>query len=236
MVNPKLLLVEDDNTLAELLEFRFKSEGYLVRRTANGDQALEMAEEDPPDIVILDWMIEGTDGLEVCRRLRFRKQTTSVPIVMLTAMNGLEDRLRAFALGADHFVTKPFSPRVLLAHIGSVLRRARPAFAGEMIRVGDFQLDPVAKRVKRQGKILKLNPTDFRLLTYFLEHPRRVFSRPELVAAVWGAPGAVDERTVDMYIRRLRKAIQVGKYPDPIRTVRMAGYSLEPVQLAASDT
>jgi len=229
MAQPKLLLVEDDISLAELLEYRFTKEGYRVRSTSDGDEALEMAEDEPPDLVILDWMIEGTSGIEVCRRLRRSKGTEHVPIIMLTAREAEDDRIRGLDTGADDYITKPFSPRELLARVSAVLRRVRPALAGETIQVGDMKLDPVAHRVERDGKELRLGPTEYRLLAFFMEHPRRVFSRAQLLDAVWGTGSEIEERTVDVHIRRLRKAIETDGLPDPIRTVRSAGYALEPV-------
>jgi two-component system phosphate regulon response regulator PhoB len=229
MTSPKLLLVEDDESLAELLEYRFAKEGYRVRVTADGDEALAMADEDAPDLVILDWMIEGTSGIEVLRRLRRGKGTEHVPIIMLTARGAEDDRIRGLDTGADDYIMKPFSPRELLARVSAVLRRVRPALAGETIEVGDMRLDPVAHRVERDGQELKLGPTEYRLLAFFMEHPRRVFSRSQLLDAVWGNGSEVEERTVDVHIRRLRKAIEVGAARDPIRTVRSAGYALEPV-------
>jgi two-component system phosphate regulon response regulator PhoB len=229
MSTPKLLLVEDDSALAELLEYRFLQAGYRVRMTADGDEALEMAREDAPDVVILDWMIDGTSGIEVLRRLRRGKGTEHVPIIMLTAREAEDDRIRGLETGADDYITKPFSPRELLARVSAVLRRVRPALAGEAIEVGDLRLDPVAHRVERGGHTLKLGPTEYRLLVFFMEHPRRVFSRAQLLDAVWGNGSEVEERTVDVHIRRLRKAIEAGAAQDPIRTVRSAGYALEPV-------
>jgi two-component system, OmpR family, phosphate regulon response regulator PhoB len=229
MSAPKLLLVEDDKALAELLEYRFESEGYHVRATADGDEAMMMAAEDTPDLVILDWMIEGTSGLEVCRRLRREKSTAHVPIIMLTAREAEDDRVRGLETGADDYVTKPFSPRELLARVSAVLRRVRPALAGETIEVGDMRLDPVAHRLERRGQELQVGPTEYRLIRFFMEHPRRVFSRGQLLDAVWGTGSEIEERTVDVHIRRLRKAIAVENLRDPIRTVRSAGYALEPV-------
>ena len=229
MTSPKLLLVEDDESLAELLEYRFAKEGYRVRVTADGDEALALADEDAPDLVILDWMIEGTSGIEVLRRLRRARGTEHVPIIMLTARGAEDDRIRGLDTGADDYIMKPFSPRELLARVSAVLRRVRPALAGETIEVGDMRLDPVAHRVERDGLELKLGPTEYRLLAFFMEHPRRVFSRSQLLDAVWGNGSEVEERTVDVHIRRLRKAIEVGTARDPIRTVRSAGYALEPV-------
>lgn len=230
MSHPKLLLVEDDTSLAELLEYRFSKEGYSVRCTGDGDEALAMAEEEAPDLVILDWMIEGTSGIEVLRRLRRGKGTEHVPIIMLTAREAEDDRIRGLDTGADDYLTKPFSPRELLARVSAVLRRVRPALAGETIEVGNMRLDPVAHRVERDGQELKLGPTEYRLLAFFMEHPRRVFSRAQLLDAVWGNGSEVEERTVDVHIRRLRKAIDSTDERDPIRTVRSAGYSLEPVR------
>ncbi len=229
MSAPKLLLVEDDIALSELLEYRFASEGYQVRATADGDEALMLAAEDVPDLVILDWMIEGTSGIEVCRRLRKGKPTAHVPIIMLTAREAEGDRVRGLETGADDYVTKPFSPRELLARVAAVLRRVRPALAGETIEAGDIKLDPVAHRVERRGQQLQIGPTEYRLIRFFMEHPRRVFSRSQLLDAVWGTGSEIEERTVDVHIRRLRKAITMENARDPIRTVRSAGYALEPV-------
>ena len=229
MTAPKLLLVEDDPSLAELLEYRFVSEGYTVRVTADGDEALELAAEDTPDLVILDWMIEGTSGIEVCRRLRRAPETARVPIIMLTAREAEDDRVRGLETGADDYLTKPFSPRELLARVAAVLRRVRPALAGETLEVGDLRLDPVAHRVERRGSVLRLGPTEYRLLKHFMENPRRVMSRGQLLDAVWGQESEISERTVDVHIRRLRIAIALSGIDDPVRTFRSAGYALEPV-------
>jgi len=223
----KLLLVEDDPALCELLEFRFQNEGYDVRSTGDGDEALILASEEVPDLIILDWMIEGTSGIEVCRRLRRDKDTAHVPIIMLTAREAEDDRIRGLEIGADDYMTKPFSPRELLARVAAVMRRIRPALAGEKVRVGDITLDPVAHKVERSGKELQLGPTEYRLLKFFMESPGRVFSRGQLLDGVWGTGSDIELRTVDVHIRRLRKAIDVEGAKDPIRTVRSAGYALE---------
>ena len=223
----KLLLVEDDPALSELLEYRFSNEGYQVRTTADGDEALLLATEDVPDLVILDWMIEGTSGIEVCRRLRRDKATAHVPIIMLTAREAEDDRVRGLDTGADDYLTKPFSPRELLARVAAVMRRIRPALAGESIEVGDITLDPVAHKVSRRGRTLQLGPTEYRLLKFFMESPGRVFSRGQLLDGVWGTASEIELRTVDVHIRRLRKAIEIDGAKDPVRTVRSAGYSLE---------
>jgi len=230
MAAPRLLLVEDDPALSELLEFRFRQEGYDVIVTPDGDEALLLASEEAPDLVLLDWMIEGTSGIEVCRQLRRGKTTAHVPIIMLTARGAEDDRIRGLETGADDYVAKPFSPRELLARVNAILRRIRPALAGEMLTVGDLSLDAVAHKVLRRGQALALGPTEFRLLRFFMEHPGRVFSRGQLLDAVWGTESEIEERTVDVHIRRLRKAIEIDGVPDPVRTVRSAGYSLEGVQ------
>jgi len=226
---PKVLLVEDDPALSELLEFRFRNEGYEVRVTPDGDEALLLAEEEAPDLVVLDWMIEGTSGIEVCRRLRRDKQTAHVPIIMLTAREAEDDRVRGLETGADDYLTKPFSPRELMARVAAIMRRIRPALAGEIITVGDLSLDATAHRVTRGGQTIALGPTEFRLLKFFMEHPGRVFSREQLLDAVWGIDSDIELRTVDVHIRRLRKGIELEGVADPVRTVRSAGYSLEAV-------
>ncbi|MBS3927251.1 MAG: phosphate regulon transcriptional regulator PhoB [Sphingomonadales bacterium] len=229
MAAPRLLLVEDDPALAELLEFRFRNEGYQVQVTPDGDEALLLAAEEAPDLVVLDWMIEGTSGIEVCRRLRKTKATAHVPILMLTARGAEDDKIRGLETGADDYLTKPFSPRELLARVGAILRRIRPALAGEMLTVGDLTLDATAHKVTRRSQVVALGPTEFRLLRHFMEHPGRVFSRNQLLDAVWGNESEIELRTVDVHIRRLRKGIEVEGAPDPVRTVRSAGYALEAV-------
>lgn len=228
MSGPRLLLVEDDPALAELLEYRFKAEGYDVTSTANGDEALLLAIEEAPDLVILDWMIEGTSGIEVCRQLRRDKRTAHVPIIMLTAREAEDDLIRGLETGADDYVTKPFSPRELIARVGAIMRRIRPALAGEALSVGDLTLDATEHRVTRRGKAISLGPTEFSLLKFFMEHPGRVFSRGQLLDGVWGMDSDIELRTVDVHIWRLRKGIEVAGAPDPVRTVRSAGYSLDP--------
>lgn len=227
MTKPALLLVEDDRALADLLMWHFDKEGYDVVRTADGDEALLLAEERAPDLVILDWMIEGVSGIEVCRRLRRRSSTAHVPIIMLTARGEESDRIRGLQTGADDYVTKPFSPRELIARVGAVLRRVRPALAGELLSYGDIEMDVDAHRVRREGRAIQLGPTEFRLLKHFLEHPGRVFSRERLLETVWSHDPDIDARTVDVHVRRLRQALNAGSRPDLIRTVRSAGYSLD---------
>jgi two-component system phosphate regulon response regulator PhoB len=223
----KLLLVEDDVALAELLVWHFTRENFEVCQTADGEEALLLAQESPPDLVLLDWMIEGLSGLEVCRRLRRMDGTQNVPIIMLTARGEEEDRVRGLETGADDYVTKPFSPRELVARVGAVLRRVRPALAGEQLSYADLEMDTVAHKVRRGGTPVPLGPTEFRLLRHFLEHPGRVFSRERLLDAVWGHDAEIELRTVDVHIRRLRQAINAGGRADIIRTVRSAGYALD---------
>ncbi|NUR44987.1 MAG: phosphate regulon transcriptional regulator PhoB [Sphingomonas sp.] len=227
MGKPSLLLVEDDRALADLLIWHFDREGYDIVRTADGEEALLLAEERAPDVVILDWMIEGVSGIEVCRRLRRRPSTAHVPIIMLTARGEESDRIRGLETGADDYVTKPFSPRELLARVAAVLRRVRPALAGEQLTYGDIEMDVEAHRVRRGGRAIQLGPTEFRLLKHFLEHPGRVFSRERLLETVWSHDPDIDARTVDVHVRRLRQALNAGSLPDFIRTVRSAGYSLD---------
>ncbi len=228
MLQPRLLLVEDDPSLAELLEFRFRSEGYQVFTTPDGDEALLLAVEHAPDLIILDWMVEGTSGIEVCRRLRRDKLTSAIPIIMLTARDTEDDRIRGLETGADDYLTKPFSPRELLARVGAIMRRVRPALAGETLEVGDLKLDAARHQVMRGGELIAIGPTEYRLLKHFMEHPGRVFSRNQLQDAVWGMDSEIELRTVDVHIRRLRKAIERPGLPDPVRTVRSAGYALDP--------
>ncbi len=227
MMNARLLLVEDDPALTDLLQWHFEREDFEVEHTPDGDDALLLAAENTPDIILLDWMIEGISGIEVCRRLRRSAETANVPIIMLTGRGEEADRIRGLETGADDYVTKPFSPRELIARVRAVLRRVRPALAGEQLRLGDLEMDLVAHKVKRDGRTVPLGPTEFRLLRHFLEHPARVFSRERLLDAVWGRDRDIELRTVDVHIRRLRQAINVEGKPELIRTVRSAGYSLD---------
>jgi two-component system phosphate regulon response regulator PhoB len=223
----RILLVEDDAALAELLTYNLERENFEIQHTADGEEAMLLAQENPPDLVLLDWMIEGLSGIEVCRRLRRRPETANVPIIMLTARGEETDRVRGLETGADDYVTKPFSPRELVARVGAVLRRVRPALAGEQMSYADIEMDIVSHKVKRGGETIPLGPTEFRLLRHFLEHPGRVFSRERLLDAVWGHDSYIEPRTVDVHIRRLRKAINNGGKSDIIRTVRSAGYALD---------
>ena len=222
--NKRLLLVEDDRAIAELVKFHFTRAGYTVTSTPNGEEALILVDEIRPDLLILDWMIEGISGIELCRMLRRKPATANLPILMLTARGEEEDRLRGLDTGADDFITKPFSPKELVARAAAVLRRVRPALAAESLGYGGLDMDLAAHRVRRDGTSVPLGPTEFRLLRHFLENPGRVFSRQQLLDAVWRHNEDIELRTVDVHIRRLRLAL--GE-PDIVRTVRSAGYALD---------
>ena len=232
MTTAHILLVEDDAALAELIIWHLEREGHSIERTGDGEEALLRVAESHFDLVLLDWMIEGLSGIEVCRRLRRMPETRSTPIIMLTARGEEEDRLRGFNTGADDYVTKPFSPRELVARIAAVLRRTRPAINGERLEYSGLDMDLAEHRVRRDGQAIPLGPTEYRLLRHFLEHPGRVFSRERLLDSVWGQDSEIELRTVDVHIRRLRKAINLGERPDLIRTVRSAGYALDAEEVA----
>lgn len=223
----RILLVEDDANLVELIRYNFDKEGFEVTSTPDGEEALMLAEEEQPDLVVLDWMIDNLSGIEVCRRLRRSPATAAIPIIMLTARAEESDRVRGLETGADDYVTKPFSPRELMARVRALLRRLRPALAGGHLSYGGIVMDTGAHKVTREGTPIHLGPTEFRLLRRFLENPGRVFSREQLLDSVWGRDVYVEQRTVDVHIRRLRKAINGEDLPDLIRTVRSAGYALD---------
>ena len=227
MSKGRILLVEDDPGLVELLSYHLSRENFAVEATADGEDALLIARENPPDLVILDWMIEGVSGIEVCRRLRRLPDTANVPIIMLTARTEEADRVRGLETGADDYVTKPFSPKELVARVTAVLRRIRPALAGDRLAYAGIDMDLVRHRVRRDGVAMPIGPTEFRLLKHLLQHPGRVFSREQLLSAVWGHDSEIEARTVDVHIRRLRLAINAGGRSDLIRTVRAAGYALD---------
>jgi two-component system, OmpR family, phosphate regulon response regulator PhoB len=226
-MKPEVLIAEDDLALAELLVWNFAAEGYDVRQTADGEEALLLCRESLPDIIILDWMIGSVSGIEVCRRLRRNPESKTVPIIMLTARSEEDDRIRGLKTGADDYVTKPFSPRELMARAEALLRRSRPTLGGELLTFADIVLDPATQRVKRAGAAVQLGPTEFRLLRYFMERPARIHSRDQLLDGVWGTDKEIDHRTVDVHIRRLRKAINLPGMPDVVRTVRSAGYAMD---------
>lgn len=224
---PHVLVVEDESALADLLKYNLEKEGYRVTLATDGEEALVVADEIAPDLVVLDWMLPKAPGIEVCRRLRARQETRNTPIVMLTARTEESDRIRGLDMGADDYITKPFSMSELLARIRAVMRRIRPGLADDKVVAGDIVVDRVAHRVKRGGREVHLGPTEFRILDHLMQHPGRVFSREQLLDAVWGSDVYVEARTVDVHIGRLRKALMIGEETDPIRTVRSAGYALD---------
>lgn len=222
-----ILIVEDDPATVELLSYHLRKEGFGVFDTDDGEHGLILARDEKPDLMILDWMIPGMSGIELCRAVRGERAIAGLPIVMLTGRSSEADRVRGLENGADDYVTKPFSPRELIARVNAVLRHRRPLAQHANLQYAGIVMDTVACRVSRDGIHIALGPTEFRLLRHLLEHPGRVFSRKQLFFAVWSASNAVEERTVDAYIRRLRKAINRSGQSDLIRTVRYAGYSLD---------
>jgi two-component system phosphate regulon response regulator PhoB len=226
-VQPYILVMEDEDALATLLQYNLEKEGYEVVVAADGEEGLVQIDERQPDLVLLDWMLPKVSGIEVCRRIRGRPETRNLPIIMLTARGEESDRVRGLDTGADDYLTKPFSMTELIARIRAVLRRIRPGLADDRVGHGDILIDRVAHRVKRAGKEVHLGPTEFRLLDHFMRHPGRVFSREQLLDAVWGSDVYVEARTVDVHVGRLRKALNVDESANPIRTVRSAGYSLD---------
>ncbi len=221
-----VLIVEDEEPLALLLRYNLEAEGFKVHVVGHGDEVEIALLESPPDLIILDWMLPGLSGLEICRRVRAKRETHNIPILMLTAKGEETDRIRGLTTGADDYVVKPFSVPELMARVRAILRRANPERIADVLSVDDIELDREAHRVMRNGRIVRLGPTEFRLLEFFMERPGRVFSRTQLLDGVWGRDVYVDERTVDVHIGRLRKAINRGKEKDPIRTVRGAGYAM----------
>jgi two-component system phosphate regulon response regulator PhoB len=222
---PKVLIVEDEEPLSLLLRYNLEAEGYDVDSCDRGDDAEIRLRETQPDLLLLDWMLPGLSGIELCRRVRARSETERLPIIMLTARGEEAERIRGLATGADDYVVKPFSIPELMARVRAILRRARPEVVSTMLRSGDLELDKETHRVRRNGKEIHLGPTEFRLLEFLMTSPGRVFSREQLLDGVWGHDVYVDERTVDVHVGRLRKAINKGKVKDPIRTVRGAGYA-----------
>jgi two-component system phosphate regulon response regulator PhoB len=232
-LKPTVLVAEDESALVTLLRYNLEREGYRVLDTQDGEEALLIASEEKPDVIILDWMMPQLSGIEVCRRLRQRQETRNVPILMLTARGEETDRIRGLDTGADDYITKPFSMTELLARLRAVMRRIRPGLAEDTIKIGDLEMDRAAHRVRRGGKDIHLGPTEFKLLDHLIQHPGRVFSREQLLDAVWGSDVYVEARTVDVHVGRLRKALNVEGVRDPIRTVRSAGYALDDAFVAA---
>jgi two-component system phosphate regulon response regulator PhoB len=228
-IQPLILIVEDEPDLVPLLTYNLEREGFRTLVARDGEEALLTAKEQLPNLILLDWMLPLVSGLEVCRQLRRNSGTRETPIIMLTAKGEEDDRVRGLNSGADDYITKPFSPAELLARVRAVMRRATPGVSEETLRCGELVMDLAAHRVKRSGREIHLGPTEFRLLRHFMQHPGRVFSREQLLDMVWGRDVYIEPRTVDVHIRRLRKAINEDDDQDLIRTVRSAGYALETV-------
>jgi two-component system phosphate regulon response regulator PhoB len=229
---PKVMIVEDEEPLSLMLRYNLEAEGYAVDTVTRGDDAEVRLRESVPDLLLLDWMLPGVSGIELCRRLRSRETTRALPIIMLTARGEESERIRGLATGADDYVVKPFSVPELLARVRAILRRSKPDLIATVLRAGDIELDRETHRVRRGGRELHLGPTEFRLLEFLMQSPGRVFSRPQLLDGVWGHDVFVDERTVDVHVGRLRKALGRGR--DPIRTVRGSGYSFDENFVAAA--
>jgi len=226
-MKPRVLIVEDEAPLVTMLRYNLEREGFAVDEATDGEEALLRIAEQRPDAVLLDWMLPLVSGLEVCRRIRRVPATRSLPVIMLTARGEEGDRIRGLDSGADDYVVKPFSPSELVARLRAVIRRAQPSAAANVLRYADVEMDLTAYRVSRAGRPVHLGPTEFRLLRHFLQHPSRVFSREQLLDRVWGHESEVEMRTVDVHIRRLRKALNDGGGNDLLRTVRSVGYALD---------
>jgi len=226
-VTPYVLVVEDEDALATLLDYNLMKEGFRVERAADGEEALLRVAEEPPDLVVLDWMLPKVSGVEVCRQLRAGSETRRTPVLMLTARGEEADKVRGLDTGADDYVVKPFAMSELVARIRALLRRTRPELVEERLEYADLILDRGRHRVTRAGKDVHLGPTEYRLLDFLMQRPGRVFSRERLLDAVWGANTYVEVRTVDVHVGRLRKALRQPNSPDLIRTVRSAGYALD---------
>jgi two-component system, OmpR family, phosphate regulon response regulator PhoB len=224
---PTILIVEDETDIALLMRYNLEAEGFNVLTTENGDEAMELTRDRLPDLILLDWMLPGLSGIELCRRWRAREQTAQIPIIMITARGEEEERVRGLATGADDYIVKPFSVPELVARVQALLRRASPQLVAAVLKAGDLELDRQSHRVRRAGREVHLGPTEYRLLEHLMRHPGRVYSREQLLDGVWGSDVYVDERTVDVHVGRLRKAINRGRSADPIRTVRGAGYAFD---------
>ena len=220
----KVLIVEDEAPLAELLRYNFEAEGFSVNHAGTGEEAELIVAEEKPDLIVLDWMLPSVSGVELCRRFRARPETRAIPILMLTARGEESDRIRGLSTGADDYVVKPFSLPELMARVKAILRRAAPERVADVLKTAEIELDRAAHRVTRGVREVRLGPTEYRLLEFLMQSSGRVLSRAQLLDAVWGRDAYVDERTVDVHIGRLRKALIRGKERDPIRTVRGAGY------------
>lgn len=227
MMGPKIMVVEDEEPLGVLLRYNLEAEGYQVEIVTRGDEAEIRLQENVPDLLVLDWMVPAISGIELCRRLRMRPETERLPIIMLTARGEESDRVRGLSTGADDYLVKPFSTPEFMARVRALLRRAKPEVLSSVLKVGDIVLDREAHRVYRRKNEIRLGPTEFRLLEFLMQYPGRVFSRGQLLDNVWGETIYIDERTVDVHVGRLRKAVNTGRQADVIRTIRGAGYAIQ---------
>jgi two-component system, OmpR family, phosphate regulon response regulator PhoB len=222
-----ILIVEDEEPIQILLRYNLEAEGYRVRATSQGEDTMFLIGEERPDLIVLDWMLPGISGIEVCKMVRTKPETRDIPIIMLTARSEEAEKVRGFATGADDYLVKPFSVPELLARIKTILRRLNPDAVADQLQAGDLMLDRQTKRVRRNTRDVNLSPTEFRLLEQLMRNPGRVYSRAQLLDTVWGRDAFVDERTVDVHVGRLRKSLSRAKEQDPIRTVRATGYAFD---------
>ncbi|WP_375463845.1 phosphate regulon transcriptional regulator PhoB [uncultured Methylobacterium sp.] len=223
----RILIVEDEEALTTLLRYNLEAEGFEVEAAAHGDEAELRLQEQAPDLILLDWMLPGLSGIELCRRVRARRETAAIPIIMLTARGEEGDRIRGLGTGADDYIVKPFSVPELLARVRALLRRTKPSHVANLLEAGDIALDRDSHRLRRAGSEIHLGPTEFKLLEFLMQSPGRVYSREQLLDGVWGHDVYIDERTVDVHVGRLRKALNRPGEPDPIRTVRGSGYAFD---------
>ena len=226
-MSASILVIEDEEPLQVLLRYNLESEGYKVRHSAQGEDALYLINEEKPDLILLDWMLPGISGIEVCRLIRAKPEARDIPIIMLTARSEEAERVRGLATGADDYLVKPFSVPELLARIKTILRRVNPDAVAEQLKAGDLVLDRKTRRVNRGPRDINLSPTEFRLLEQLMKNPGRVYSRSQLLDTVWGRDAFVDERTVDVHVGRLRKSLSRGRETDPVRTIRAMGYAFD---------
>lgn len=226
MIAAKIMVVEDEEPLGVLLKYNLEAEGYQVEVVPRGDEAEIRLQESVPDLLVLDWMVPAVSGIELCRRIRLRPETERLPVIILTARGEESDRVRGLSTGADDYLVKPFSTPEFLARVKALLRRAKPEILSSVLKVGDIVLDREQHRVYRKKSELRLGPTEYRLLEFMMQHPGRVFSRSQLLDKVWGETIYIDERTVDVHVGRLRKAVNTNRMPDVIRTIRGAGYAM----------
>ncbi len=226
-MSPLIMVVEDEADLALMLRYNLEAKGYQVKVAGDGEEAADMIRDLVPDLILLDWMLPGVSGIELCRRWRARPDTARVPIIMLTARGVEEERIRGLQTGADDYIVKPFSLPELLARVKAVLRRANTSLVEDRLKAGDVELDHTIRRVRRGGREVHLGPTEYKLLEHFMRSPGRVFSRTQLLDKIWGTDVYLEERTVDVHVGRLRKSLNLGKKKDPIRTVRGIGYAFD---------